>query len=138
MADAAHRRAAAAVAVAAFPSWFGGVVADLVACPRSGGALIMKTSTPGALALSPGGVARNVAEGLARLGANPRLLSPWATTPWAMVDGFSRSRRRCRRSGVRTVSGARTATYTAMDGDGRPRAAVADMDVLDQITPDYV
>ena len=117
----------------------GGVVADLVASPPAGGALLPRTSTPGALALSPGGVARNVAEGLARLGVAARLLSAVGDDALAaMVDAHAAGTP-LQTGDIRRVAGARTATYTAMhDGRGDLASAVADMDVLDQITPDYV
>ena len=53
----------------------GGMVADLVVSPSPGAPLLPYTSNPGHLSISPGGVARNIAEGLARLGGQPLLIS---------------------------------------------------------------
>ena len=44
----------------------GGAVADLICQPNEGTALLPRTSTPGQLTVTSGGVARNIAEGLAR------------------------------------------------------------------------
>lgn len=58
------------------PLVVGGTAADLTARPvPGGGELILKTSNFGALEVSPGGVARNIGEALARLGCRPLLLS---------------------------------------------------------------
>lgn len=51
----------------------GGAVVDVIGHPS--GKLIPHTSNPGSLKLSIGGVGRNIAEGLARLGTHTKLLS---------------------------------------------------------------
>ena len=51
----------------------GGAVVDLVARPSDGSDLILGTSNPGVVVESDGGVGRNVAEVLGRLGAKPIL-----------------------------------------------------------------
>jgi len=53
----------------------GGAVVDLLCVADKGTPLIPRTSTPGHLEMASGGVARNVADGLARLGAAPLLVS---------------------------------------------------------------
>ena len=53
----------------------GGAVVDLLCMPDKGTPLLPRTSTPGHLEMASGGVARNVADGLARLGAAPLLAS---------------------------------------------------------------
>ena len=53
----------------------GGAVTDLVASAAQGRPLLPRTSSPGQLVLSAGGVGRNIAEGLARLGEPPLFLS---------------------------------------------------------------
>jgi pseudouridine-5'-phosphate glycosidase/sugar/nucleoside kinase (ribokinase family) len=57
------------------PIVVGGAVADLVASPAAGSTVLLRTSSPGTLHVSPGGVGRNIAEGLARLGTHPLLLT---------------------------------------------------------------
>lgn len=57
------------------PIVVGGAVADLVASPAACSTVLLRTSSPGTLRVSPGGVGRNIAEGLARLGAHPLLLT---------------------------------------------------------------
>ena len=48
------------------PVVVGGAVVDVVCLPNQGTALLPRTSTPGHLEMTSGGVARNVADGLAR------------------------------------------------------------------------
>ncbi len=102
---------------------------------RSHASILAGTSNPGTSALSPGGVGRNVAENLARLGTRVHLVSAvgndvlgeelLAVTGEAGVDtGYVR---------VRPV---RTGTYAAvLDTDGELVVAVADMVAADEITP---
>jgi pseudouridine kinase len=94
-------------------------------------------STPGTVRQSPGGVARNIAENLARLGHPVRLVSTlgrdaagrWlrARTAAAGVDV----------RGCTTVAGAASAHYLSLHGpDGRLLQAVNDMAVLDALSPE--
>uniref|UniRef100_A0A7S4R6Z7 Carbohydrate kinase PfkB domain-containing protein n=1 Tax=Ditylum brightwellii TaxID=49249 RepID=A0A7S4R6Z7_9STRA len=53
----------------------GGIVMDLIAKPKKGLKLILSTSNPGICFESDGGVGRNIAEVLGRLGAKPLLYS---------------------------------------------------------------
>lgn len=57
------------------PIVIGGAVMDLVASSAQGMPLLPRTSNPGQLQLSAGGVGRNIAEGLTRLGSPPLFLS---------------------------------------------------------------
>jgi len=94
---------------------------------------------PGEIRVSPGGVARNVAENLARLGIQTTLLS---------VVGDDEAGRQvleqARRSGIDVsrivVSGeVQTAAYLAiMDEEGMPLASVYDMRAMALLTPDYI
>ena len=133
-----------ASAASARPVVVGGLVADLVASPASGTALLPRTSNPGSLSFSPGGVGRNIAEGLARLGAEPLLISAVGDDPFGAqllshAASISGAGAHLNTGGVRPVSGGRTATFTAMmDGDGDLFAAVADMEIHNQITPDHI
>jgi pseudouridine kinase len=93
-------------------------------------------STPGSVRQSAGGVARNIAENLARLGHPVRLVSAigrdaagrWlrAQTAAAGVDV----------RGCAAIDGAATAQYLSLHGpDGTLLQAVNDMAVLDALTP---
>lgn len=93
-------------------------------------------STPGTIRHAPGGVARNVAENLARLGHAVHL--------WCAVgdDLFGRSLlAQTRAAGVDvagcwTLPQAATSTYLALHGpDGDMDLAINDMAIVEQITP---
>ena len=112
----------------------GGANMDVEA--RSHLELVAQDSNPGSVQFSPGGVGRNIAENLARLGQPTRLVSvvgadlpgQWLLrhTAQAGVDV----------SCVQALDGWRTATYVSLQGpDGDMRAAVNDMDVLRALTP---
>jgi pseudouridine kinase len=110
----------------------GGVVADRVvtldAPPVPG------TSNPGSVVASPGGVARNVAENLARLGHRPCLVSAIGddTVGTSLVSGVRATGVDAR--GVRTVPGDVTAEYLAiLAPDGELVLGVAVMGVLDHL-----
>lgn len=96
-------------------------------------------STPGRVRFSPGGVARNVAHNLARLGHDTRLLSAvgddaqgrslLSNTQQAGVDV----------SGCWVLADAATASYVSVhDRSGDMVVAVNDMQVLERITPDML
>jgi pseudouridine kinase len=96
-------------------------------------------STPGLVHCAPGGVARNVAENLARLGHAVRLVSVVGD------DDFGRSLTQAtRRAGVnmdnvQVFAEQRTATYLSLHGpDGDMAVAVNDMAILDCMTPEFL
>ncbi|WP_245745476.1 carbohydrate kinase family protein [Deinococcus reticulitermitis] len=124
-------RAAFAVAVV------GGLNMDFKA--RCAQAAVPATSNPGVTSHAPGGVGRNVAEGLVRLGVRVRLCGVvgedalgrelLAQAQAAGVDV----------SGVRALPGEATGTYTALlDHTGDLLYAVADMRVMDALSPALV
>lgn len=94
-------------------------------------------SIPGQVAAAPGGVARNVAENLARLGHDVRLL----TAVGADLHGRSLLEDTAR-AGVDVracwvLDGERTSTYFSLHGpDGEMVMAVNDMAILERITPE--
>jgi pseudouridine kinase len=99
--------------------------------------LVPHDSTPGQIRCTPGGVARNVAENLARLGHDVRLIS-------AVGDDLFGARllESTRRAGV-DVKGClvlddqATSTYLSLHGpDGDMALALNDMAILEQITPE--
>jgi pseudouridine kinase len=114
----------------------GGANVDVKA--RSAAALVPATSNPGAVVRSPGGVGRNIAENLARLGSRVSLVTAvgadaegaWLLTETA-VAGVSV------RDAVRV--GPSTGSYVAvLDADGELVAGVADMAAVDALTEDLV
>lgn len=112
----------------------GGAVVDILARPKEGEDLILATSNPGVCTESEGGVGRNIAETLGRLGSRPVMYSA--------VGNDSRGRAIKTQlqddcnvvDGIETVENANTASYLAvMDGSGDLHTAIADMEVLSQI-----
>jgi pseudouridine kinase len=106
---------------------------------RITGTIVPGVSNPGAVRRSVGGVARNVAENLARLGVNVSLMTA--------VGDDSTGReilRQATETGVDTsqtlvVEGGRTGAYLAvLDSNGSLAVAVDDMAVLEAITPRYL
>ena len=110
---------------------------DLVG--RASRPLQLGTSNPGRLRLSHGGVARNVAENLARLGTEALLMS-------AVGDDAQGSQLldRLRSAGVNvenvlTVPGAATGAYLAvLEQDGGLHLGLDDMGVVAALTPDFL
>ena len=91
-------------------------------------------SNPGTTALSPGGVGRNIAENLARLGLEVHLMSAVGQDLYGqqLLD-------RCREAGIDTratlkIPGASTALYLAMiEPDGEMKLALSSMAIMDQL-----
>jgi sugar/nucleoside kinase (ribokinase family) len=113
----------------------GGAVVDIVARPREGSPLLISTSNPGTYIESDGGVGRNVAEALARLGCRPAL--------YTTVGNDDRGRGLLERfeeiGGINhshIVSCSPTATYLAfLNGAGDLHAAIADMQIFKDMEP---
>ena len=93
-------------------------------------------SNPGRVQYSPGGVARNVAENLLRLGLDARLLGVlgddvFGQSLWQSGAAIGLDMRACL-----TLPGQRTATYVCLHrADGDMDVAVNDMDIMDALTP---
>lgn len=100
------------------------------------GRLSLRDSNPGRITLSAGGVGRNIACNLARLGVETRLIAALGTDAFADI-----ARADCARAGVNTdlcisVDGAASSTYLFIaDGAGNMQLAVNDMSVCDRLTP---
>jgi len=115
----------------------GGAVLDIMAKPLPGRELVMETSNPASCTESDGGVGRNIAEVLGRLGSLPVFYSAVGNDSRGLAL-FSRLEEDCgvqaSRSTVHVVDTANTATYLAvMNGSGDLHTACADMQVLDHI-----
>ncbi|MCE5202743.1 MAG: carbohydrate kinase family protein [Actinomycetia bacterium] len=101
-------------------------------------ALVARDSNPGRVRVSAGGVGRNIAENLARLGLSTRLVTALGEGHEAMVLA-----KECRAAGIDLVDvpaqGLPGSRYLSiMDVDGDMALAVSDMRALDAITPDAV
>lgn len=114
----------------------GGAGMDVKA--RSHAALVPGTSNPGVASMTPGGVGRNVAENLARLGTRTYLVA--ALGPDEVGDRVLEA---TRRAGVQVDhvwrTAERTGTYTAvLDERGEMVVAVADMAATSDMTPEQI
>lgn len=98
-------------------------------------ALRQHDSNPGSVHVSPGGVARNVAENLSRLGVDCRLVTAVGNDPHGrMLLNHGREAGIDMRY-VQELESAPTSTYLAvLDRCGIMQIAVADMDIMDQLT----
>ena len=115
----------------------GGANTDI--CGRPAQALVRHDSAPGQVSVRHGGVGRNIACDLARLGLRTRFVTALGD------DGFGASvAEGCRSCGVdmsltRTVPGARSPVYLYLsDEKGEMDAAVSDMELMAALTPAYL
>ena len=114
---------------------FGAANVDISASSQT--AVLPGDSTPGRVTTTAGGVARNIAENLARLGLNAHLISAVGVDVQGqfLLD-------HTRRVGVDVSKcsifpGQATGSYLSLNQpDGALMAAVADMAVLDSLTPE--
>ena len=101
------------------------------------GRLSMRDSNPGRVRLSAGGVGRNIACNLARLGVETHLIAALGGDPFANM-----ARADCARAGVRTdlafeFPDAGSSVYLFIaDADGDMQLAVNDMDICRRLTPE--
>ncbi|MFC5509802.1 carbohydrate kinase [Massilia jejuensis] len=101
--------------------------------------LAMGTSNPAGAVESFGGVARNIAENLARMGAPTALITAVGndssgTALLAHAEGLGIDAR-----GALKLDDAASGTYTAvLDHDGQMAVALADMALYDRITPGFL
>jgi pseudouridine kinase len=100
-------------------------------------ALRQKDSNPGTVHTSAGGVARNIAENLARLGVDSRLISAIGN------DHHGQMLMRLSRDAgidmqyVHKIISAPTSTYlSVLDDSGDMQVAIADMSIIDQLSAD--
>lgn len=99
--------------------------------------LVLSDSNPGRIRCAPGGVARNVAENLARLGNSTRLLTAVGDDLYgrSLLDATHEAGVDV--SGSWMLAGEATTTYLSLHGpDGDMAVAVNDMGILESITPE--
>lgn len=111
----------------------GGILLDIIAKPDK--ELITKTSNPAKCSESDGGVARNIAEVLGRLGSKPLLYSAVGNDARGMAL-LDRLENECGvtsvKQTVKVIDKASTATYLAvLDGQGDMHVACADMSIFE-------
>lgn len=110
---------------------------DIVGTPE--GRFALRDSNPGHVCSSAGGVGRNIAENLARLGADVRLVTAFGDDALA---GWLKDR--CMEAGIDltyslVAEGVPGSRYLAvLDGEGDLAAAVSDMRAMRALTPDVL
>ena len=113
----------------------GGANMDICAAPA--GALRMQDSNPGTVLSSPGGVARNIAENLARLGVDCRLIAAVGADYHGDLLIKQGRAAGIDMSAVLRLDGAPTSTYVSMlDESGDMHVAVNDMSIVFALDPD--
>lgn len=105
---------------------------------KSDAPFILADSNPGRIIKASGGVGRNIAENCARLG-----LSTWLITAFGDDEDARFLQSDCERKGIVVSASLRarapTARYIcAINNDGSLVAAVADMAIVDLLTPEFL
>ena len=99
-------------------------------------ALRKRDSNPGDVNMSPGGVARNIAENLARLGVAARLITAIGDDPHGELILQAGKDAGIDMRFVHVSTSAPTSTYLSIvDDHGEMRLAVSDMTIADELTP---
>jgi pseudouridine kinase len=97
--------------------------------------LRLRDSNPGTVHVCPGGVARNVAENLSRLGVDCRLVTAVGKDPHGKMLLTHGREAGIDMRFVQELESAPTSTYLAvLDRCGDMQVAVADMDIMNQLT----
>lgn len=115
----------------------GGANLDITA--QSGAALVQGDSNPGFVRFGFGGVARNIAENLARLRRPVDLMTVVGDDPWGQQMLASAQALGIGTQATQQVRGAATPSYLSVHGaDGDMVVAVNDMALLSQLGPEAV
>lgn len=110
---------------------------DIKGRPRK--ALVPGTSNPGDIRISVGGVGRNIAESLARLGVRTTLLSAIGDDGWGQRILEYTAAGGVDVSHVLTNAEHHSAAYLAiLDEAGEKSISLDDMDIVESVTPQYV
>ena len=113
----------------------GGANMDICAAPA--GKLHLQDSNPGTVVTSPGGVARNIAENLARLGVDCRLIAAVGADHHGDLLLQQGRAAGIDMSAVLRLDSAPTSTYVSMlDESGDMHVAVNDMSIVETLQPE--
>jgi len=108
---------------------------DIGGFPR--GRVALQDSNPGRIVLSAGGVGRNIACNLARLGVETHLVAPLGTDAFADIVRSDCARARVDTGLCYTFPGAASSSYLYIaDLNGDMQMAVNDMDICLRMTPE--
>lgn len=112
----------------------GGANMDVSVTTRT--ALLPHDSTPGEIHCTPGGVARNVSENLARLGVSVGLISVVGDDVFGQRLREATLQAGVNLAALRALIGQRTASYMSLHGlEGDMTVSVNDMAILEALTP---
>jgi pseudouridine kinase len=115
----------------------GGANMDIHGSPSK--KLRMNDSNPGTVITSPGGVARNVAENLARLGSDSRLISAVGNDQYGKMLLQQGRQAGIDMRNVVTMESAPTSTYLSiLDHSGDMHVGISDMTIMDELGPDQL
>jgi pseudouridine kinase len=113
--------------------------ANIDICGAPGGDLRMRDSNPGRVSVSPGGVARNIAENLARLGADTRLIAAVGADYHGELLRTQGESAGIDMRYVLRVDTQPTSTYVSvLDETGDMLVAINDMSIVEEIRPAYL
>lgn len=119
---------------ASFVTVVGGANIDIHG--KSTRALQAHDSNPGTVHISAGGVARNIAENLVRLGVDCRLITAVGDDHNGRTLMRLTSEAGIDTQYVQEIASAQTSTYlSVIDASGDMTVAIADMDIIEQLTP---
>ncbi len=110
----------------------GGANIDILGRPFN--QLQLSDSNPGMVSCSPGGVGRNIAENLARLGSDTRLITAIGKDTYGQMILQQSQQAGIDMQGSLQLSDAPTSTYlSVLDGEGDMQVAIADMGILERL-----
>ena len=110
----------------------GGATVDISGRPET--RLRKGDSNPGTVSVSPGGVARNVAESATRLGIDCRLITVIGDDSNGDLIAGTAQRDGIDVTGVIRLAGQRTSTYVSVfDERGQLGAGISDMEIMEQL-----
>jgi pseudouridine kinase len=112
----------------------GGANMDILG--KAGQTLTKQTSNPGSVSNSAGGVARNIAENIARLGEKCFLMSVVGDDNYGKQLKEISANAGVDTSHLYTICGYNTSSYLSIvDNEGEMQVAISDMAILDQLQP---
>ncbi len=115
----------------------GAVNIDISATPKK--SLKMADSNPGRMKVSFGGVGRNIAENMRRLGSNVEMITVFGDDFYGDELKRNMADLRIGTSLSLELRGVITSTYLCINNnDGDMAVAISDMDIYNQLTPEYL
>lgn len=115
----------------------GGANADILSVPFK--KLIMRDSNPGHITTSPGGVGRNIAENLARLGSTVSFIGAIGSDPEAKIIEKSLSDVGCDTKDMLRLHDKNSSKYLAIHDENHDMIyAIADMDIMDSLNVEFL